>query len=341
MTKQPHSSNAQTETALHVFGAELSLSNANAPDWITLFSKIGKITTLDGRSLDVDADALIKAFSAQGIYVPIDVNHATEIQGSTGGRADAVGWIVELKMQDSALMGRVEWLDEGRDLVVSKKYRYTSPAVYSSKSTGKTTAIKSVALVTSPALGGQPTLNQAQNKQSDPNSPNQPVKETPMKSVLLALGLPEDTNETQCLSALTALKQTAATAIPQVIHEKVLQQLNAASAELDTLKSQAYKTKVDALLEGALKDKKIVPAERPDFEALCATEEGFTNVEKLFARKAPQLTPSSLETAKMDAGTGELTPVQLAAKAQDLQKLASGRGETLSIADAMAQIVHV
>jgi hypothetical protein len=38
-----------------------------------------------------------------------------------------------------------------------------------------------------------------------------------------------------------------------------------------------YKGKVDELIEGALKAKKITPAQRQHYETLCATDEGLTS----------------------------------------------------------------
>jgi phage I-like protein len=337
MTKQSHTPN--NETAIHIFGAALTVNEAGAPDWITLFPKTGKITTRDERELNVDAQALMDVFKAQNVFIPIDINHATETAATSGGRSDAVGWITEMELRDNALMGRVEWLPKGRKLVTDKKYRYTSPAVFADKITGKTTWIKSVALVTAPALDNQPVLNTAQNSSLEPSN-SEPLKDAPMKSILHALGLNADADEAKCLSAVDALKLTASTAIPKVIHDKVVEQLSAASTELETLKAASHKAKIDALLEGALKAKIIVPAERPEFEALCANEAGFAQVQTLFAKKTPMLETSKLETAKAEIDSGELSPHQLAAKARELQKLASERGETLSIADAVGQLIQ-
>lgn len=326
MTRHHPSADRRQPDAFHVFGALLDVADA-APEWITLFPKLGKITTRDGRPLDVDADALIASFAADKLQIPLDINHATETAAQRGERSDAVGWITELAVRDGALMGRVEWLDEGRSIVLARKYRYTSPAVFADAA-GKTVWIKSVALVTAPALADQPTLHAASSSQS----------EVSMKTITAALGLKDDAAEAECLSAVEALKASVATLVPKPVHDKVVQQLAAATSELDTLKAASRKAKVDALLEGALKAKKIVPAEREAFEKLCASDDGLAHVETLFAQKAPQLEASGLDRKKPE--TGQQTPVQLSEAAEKLMAEAAAAGRTLSIAAAMQQVVH-
>ncbi len=118
------------------------------------------ISTRDGRSFQVDADRLIRAFQEDGIAVPIDVNHQTDTAAATGGRCDAVGWIEELRVNAGKLEARVDWLDEGKALINERRYRYTSPSFYHSPD-GLTTRLKAVALVTAPALANQIALASA------------------------------------------------------------------------------------------------------------------------------------------------------------------------------------
>ena len=112
-----------------------------------------------------------------------------------------------------------------------------------------------------------------------------------LKAIALALGLTEDASEQSCLSALTSLKSR----IDPAIHAEALQKVTTLSAELETIRKGEHQAKVDALIEGALKDKKIVPAQRDHYAALCATPEGLTQVTALLGTVTSVLAASNLD----------------------------------------------
>jgi len=136
------------------------LPEGGPPVWITIFPKLGMISTRDGRSFQVDAGRLIRTFQEDGIAVPIDINHQTDTAMATGGRCDAIGWIEQLRVNAGKLEARVEWLDEGKTLINERRYRYTSPSFYHSPDR-LATRLKAVALVTAPALANQIALASA------------------------------------------------------------------------------------------------------------------------------------------------------------------------------------
>ena len=141
--------------------APLPKAGAEPPTWITIFPQLGRIATRDGRSYDVDAQALIERFEADGLDIPIDINHSTPRAASTGERADAVGWITELSVKNGALQGKVDWLDEGREVLRKRTHRFVSPDFFHTPE-GKTKWLRAVALVTAPALANQRALAAAQ-----------------------------------------------------------------------------------------------------------------------------------------------------------------------------------
>ena len=292
-----------------------------APEWIVVFPSLGEIETRDGRFFTIDGDALCAAFAKDGIDLPIDVMHETDTALRNGRRADAVGWIDELRVRAGALEAHVAWNEEGKSLLAAKKYRFTSPSFFHDAA-GNALWVKAVSLVTSPALANQPALASSQNLKA---------VEPPMNAIAAALGLSEDANETSCLSALQA---KLALAVPKDVHEAALASLAATRTELDTIKAAARKEKIDALLEGALKARKILPADKDHYEALCATDAGFETVGKLIGSKAEQLAPSGLDSRKQPESGNALSAVQLAAAANKL--VASG--QAVSIADAMTMV---
>ncbi|MFT4099112.1 MAG: phage protease, partial [Rhodoblastus sp.] len=277
-------------TAALASGVTLAALPAGAaPTWITIFPSLGDVACRDGRRFQVDGATLTAAFAADAIDLPIDISHATDVKAPQGERADAMGWVKELKVDGGALLGRVEWTPEGAQLVAEKKYRYTSPSFWHDAS-NRATGLRAVSLVNSPALGNQPALAAADVSRGGKDA--HPDQENPMKTIATALGLREDANETACLAALNEKLQGA---IPKGVHDKAVADLAAANAQLAAVAKTARDAKVETLIDGALKAKKLLPAEKEHFVALCATDEGLAAVEKLIAARGVALPASGLD----------------------------------------------
>ena len=295
MTQKP-----QADFAVHALAAALPTEGAEAPEWITIFPNSGRVDTRDGRSFNVDPARLISRFQADAVDVPVDVNHATHFAAKNGQRADPVGWIKELRVEGAQLQGRVEWLDEGKALLAAKKYRFVSPDFFHTAE-GVPTWVRSVALVTAPALGNQKALAAADHSQ-----------EPPMKELASALGVTADASESALLAAL------GAGFVPKATHDEALAQLSAATTKLSTIESAARKATVDALLDGAVKEKKILPAQKDHYATLCATDAGLESVKSLLAATAPVLAGSGLDNKKQPEGEAPMTAAQLSAKANKM-----------------------
>ena len=295
MTKKP-----QAEFAIHALAAALPETGDAPPEWITIFAKAGRVETRDGRSYDVDPQQLLSRFNADAVDLPIDVNHATHHAALTGSRADAVGWIKELRVESGALQGRVDWLDEGKALLAAKKYRFVSPDFFHTPDK-KPTWLRSVALVTAPALGNQKALAAASSQ------------EIVMKDLAIALGVTADASETAMLAALNG------SFVSRAVHDEAIAKLTAANAELTTIKDAARKAEIDTLLDRAVKEKKILPAQKEHYAGLCATDAGLTSVKALLAATAPVLGGSGLDERKTPEGDGAMpAPALLAAEAHKM-----------------------
>lgn len=306
MTKssaKPRSPSAAPDefVALHALAAALP-GDGQAPEWVTIFPKSGTIETRDDRRYTIDAQALISRFRADGVDLPVDINHATHHASLSGARADAVGWIVDLRIEDGALQGKIDWLDEGRSLLQSRAYKFVSPDFFHTADR-KATWLRSLALVTAPAIGNQQALAAAASMES-------PL----MKNLAAALGVVADATEEALVGALSA------GFVEKKVHEQVVSQLNATSKELSDLKAAERQARVDALIEGALKEKKILPAERDHFASLCATDAGLDSVKALLAARSAALPASGLDKKETPAG-GELpSAAQLALEADKMVK---------------------
>ncbi|MCW1842292.1 phage protease [Prosthecomicrobium hirschii] len=289
---------------------ELAAAPAGEPGGEAAWIKIapaGTVRTRDGRTFSFDPAALAARFVADGVDVAVDVDHAAA-RAFLGGQAPAVGWIKALEGRPDGLYGRVDWLDEGKAILAARSRRYLSPT-FPHDDLGNATWIHSVSLVATPALPNMPALAGA--------SPTTPLATEPaMKTVLAALGLVATATEAEALAALTALQGRVVDLSAYVrkdVHEATLAQLTAATATLDGIRQANRKTEIEAVLEGALTAKKILPAQREAYAALCATEEGLAQVKALIAASPAMLGASGLDRQPTPgAAAGALTAQQLA-----------------------------
>ncbi len=310
-------------TAAGVVTIEVATAAADGEgaDWIKLTPR-GDITTRDSRRYSFDPEALVARFKADGIDIPVDLNHSLS-SFFAGPEAVAVGWVKELAARDDGLFGRVEWLEAGQAALEARTHRYISPTFHHDD-LGKATWLHSAALVAAPALS-MPAVASA-----DPDQP-----ETDMKALARALGLDGDATEAACLAAIATLQSDM---VAKAVHDETLATLAATSKELDELKAANRKAEVDGLLEEALTAKKILPAQRDSYEKLCATDEGIAQVKALLAATPEGLKPSDLDTKKPPQGEGEIDPIALSAKAKVYQAEQKKAGVDLNIAEAVAAV---
>lgn len=128
-----------------------------APARLQLVDRPGAVATRDGRHLTIDYATVLRHFRADGLKLPVDINHATEIKAPQGEEAEAIGWIVDLAVEGERLMAAVRWRDRERARKAVRHDPYVSPA-FLKDAQGVVSRLKSAALVASPALAGQPAL---------------------------------------------------------------------------------------------------------------------------------------------------------------------------------------
>jgi phage I-like protein len=128
----------------------LDVSGAAAPEWVKVTPR-GSVVTRDGRSYRFDPEKLLARFAADGVDIPVDLDHAISRKTTFGERADAVGWVKELHSRADGLYARVEWLKEGLDALAARTHRFISPT-FRHDDSGSATWLHSVALVAAPAL---------------------------------------------------------------------------------------------------------------------------------------------------------------------------------------------
>lgn len=294
------------------------------PEWIKISPK-GAVDTRDGRKFSFPVEELVARFSADKVDIPIDLDHAT----AGFSQAGAIGWVKALEAREDGLYGRVDWLDEGVAALKSRSRRYISPSFRHTKA-GKAVWLHSVALVAAPALS-MPALAHASPETDEVTNP----EELPMNAIAEALGLKADASEAACLSAITSL---TADKVDKAVHDEALANLKAASDELAALKSAAREETVDTLLESALSAKKITPAQRDSYAALCATDEGLEQVKALLEVTQAGLAVSDLDNKKAAESDDDVDASSLSARASAYQAEQAGKGITIDIATAVNHV---
>lgn len=251
------------------------------PPSIIKIAPRGKTKTRDDRAFDFRPEALVARFDADGIDVAIDIEHAlSSFMGEKS--AGAAGWISKLEARADGLYAHVDWLQPALNVLKARSHRYVSPT-FRHDEFGVATWLHSVALVAAPALANMPALAAAQLTETAP---------MPFAKLAAELGLTTDASED---AMVVALKAKLDGMVDKAVHDAALDKLKSATDDLNALKTADRKEKLNALIEGALTDKKITPAEREHYEKLAATDEGFAQVKALFEAMPAKLAASAIE----------------------------------------------
>ena len=279
---------------------EIALNGeSKAPEWVQLLPNGPDIIGGDGRRWQLtDPSILVTAFNAKGRALPLDWEHATQVRGLNGKRADAAGWIEALEVRGGALWGRVSWTDAGRTSIETRGYRYLSPAFDFDPDRKTIHRMAGAGLVHHPNLD-LPALN----------SESQQDKTVMDKSIADALGLNPDASAASVVTAINALKTNLATATNRAEKpdpEKYVPKadLDLALNKLGTFEEQAKNAQeaeiveaVDTVIKAG--DPSFPPARRDDFLAMCREEGGLDRFKRI---AKPQL-EKALNTAQLDGKT--------------------------------------
>lgn len=119
------------------------------------------------------AAAVVEAFAAQGVDLPVDYEHQTlggEFSSPTG-QAPAAGWIQRIEaVEGEGIFAHVAWTPAAIQQLARREYRYLSPVAIVRKSDRKLVGLHSAALTNKPAIVGMRAIV---NRQTDP-----PTEET-------------------------------------------------------------------------------------------------------------------------------------------------------------------
>lgn len=271
--------------------------NAEAADW-WLLVPAGRFRGRDGRRWVNDKpDAAIAAIKAMNRQVVLDEEHSTEIKGAKGEPAPARGFFTDFENRQGAIYGKVELNAIGQQMLKDREYKYYSPAYYYEPATRRITGLSSVALTNQHNLD-LPALNK-----------QQPNEESPMDTKIIAtvLGLNADATETQIIAEIKAIKSGHQKAlntempdpekyVPMQTHKLALNRAEQAEQTLATNRQAALKAEAEALIDQAVQDCKIAPANREHYLALCRDEANVGAIKSML-KAAPKII---VDTAGLD-----------------------------------------
>ena len=266
----------------------LNAAADNTAWWLVV--PAGRFGGRDGRQwVNDQPDAVIAAIQAQGRQIPLDEEHATELQGPQGRPAPARGFFIAWENRGGSIFGKVSLNSIGQQKIQGREYKYYSPAFHYDNSSGRVTGLSSVALTNKHNLD-LPALNR-QSKEEIPMD---------LKAIATALGLNTDATETQIIAGINALKSQHQTAlnsaqmpdpekfVPMETHKLALNRAEKAEQTIATNKKQALQDDATALIDQAVKDGKVAPANREHYLALCRDETNFKSVQAMLAA-APKI----------------------------------------------------
>ena len=252
-------------------------------------------------------------------YLPqhiIDENHATDLRAPRGESAPAMGWFANVRTEeDGSIWADAVWTSRGKTALENQEYRYISP-VFECDASGEIIKIMRAALTNSPNLELQ-NLNSTQTAPAD-----NPAKENAMKKeICAALGLPETATDNEVLAAISALKTQANSAqtvdlaayAPRADLAQMETRAVTAEKALAEKNAEELKNKATAAVEKAVADRKIAPASKDAYLAMCATEEGLSSFTKIM-ESSPALIPAGASAA---AGTPPATETQAELNAEE------------------------
>lgn len=233
---------------------------------------------------DSNGVELAQAINQLNIDLMIDYEHQTIYLEQNGKPNPAAGWIKRAEyISGEGLFADVEWTDIAAEQIKSKQYRYISP-LFLAAPDGRVVKVLNAALTNRPALHN---LAEAFAASQQFNQPNQ--EDNSMLDLLRNLfALPNGSEDEikQKLTALSAAKGDSPVALSDVYTKLAEQEtqvvalaaqanktpdpakyvplsdMQAVQNQLNSLQAQITKDKVDGLIETALSEGRLLPAQK-------------------------------------------------------------------------------
>jgi phage I-like protein len=278
----------------------LNFEGGALPPSVELIPAGAVIQGRDGRKWkNSNPEKVVLASTARLSRLVLDENHATDLSAPRGGSSPAMGWMTNLRTgQGGSILADVEWTKRGQEAVLNREYSFISPVFLFDKQ-GEITVVLRAALTNSPNLQ-LPALNSEHGSGDKPEKNNQ--EELMDKELCAALGLSETAAGAEVLAAVQALQGRAAlnaagpgaggtktTAVdlaayaPRADLNAMEARALAVEKQLAELNTAKFRAEVEGVIDQAVKDRKIAPASRAEYLALCAAPDQLESLKKALA----------------------------------------------------------
>jgi phage I-like protein len=280
-------------------------ASAEPPKEFRLFAK-GAIETQKGVFLfdDVAGQAVMAAANDFGNDYPVDYGHAMwnpPYGGDPAETGKAAGWF-KPELRDGELWATsVSWTPRGAKALADREYRYCSPT-FRTDDGGRIRELINVALTNLPATKRMNPL--VLDRRNPDDGPPASTEVRPMKSLLVALGLPETTTEAEAvvlaskqreLVALTGKTNVGEALGVVTAWKEAASRAEGLSAELAKLKTDGIEREVVSIVDEAVKAGKATPAQREFLLGMgrqdAARLKGFLDASPVIAAATGQKTP--------------------------------------------------
>jgi len=225
---------------------------------------------------DESYSSIHKRFKERQLDIPVDYEHQTlhDVQ------APAAGWIKEILLKSDGIYANVEWTPKAEEYLKNKEYRYLSPVVNVRTRDRKALFLHSAALTNTPAIDGMAAVVNA-DKPFNADGNIEPPK----------AGEQAAENPEQFVKGLRVMLQLPDTALLSDIENRISELLKSQVAlklEVDTMRFEAHKLKIEETVTQALKAGKIMPFQKDwAFRSAMSDLNDFT----LWLKDAPQVVP--------------------------------------------------
>lgn len=227
-------------------------------------------------TLVFDADSatsVMARYTKRGLKLKADYEHQSLAEPPVIAPASARSWTPEVR--DGALYATdIKWTKKARQMIADGEYDYFSIAARVDAKTSRVVEMINFALTNNPAANGIAPLVAARQSINE---------ESMSKTMIVALGLQADAEESAAISKATQLAGlereilafAKAKTLPEAMAaifslEKASFELVAAREELTALKKATVDTECKRLCDDAARDGKLPPAKRSEIDALYA-----------------------------------------------------------------------
>jgi len=233
--------------------------NAVADGDRILILPLGDIAGRDGRAWRMtreDADALVARIADDGLEIVLDVGHGTYM----GPPHDAAaGWLSAFQAEAAGITAQVNFTEYGQELVDTRKYRYLSPAFLHDGPVIQ--MLESVGLVNTPNLTGLTAMNR---QGGTPEGGDMSTETTLATAQARIAELEAKVAAGQ--AALNTKEGALATAVKE--RDEALLALNKLQGEVAQRDAAAAEAAVCAMVDKAIADGKLAPAQKDSALAL-------------------------------------------------------------------------